>query len=273
MRFPLLSLVAVALCCSAFPATGQTTQGVVKDMATGAPVADASVVLLDSRGRVQRGTLTELDGSFVLVAPEKGKYTIRVGAAGYVTKDTPELQLNDDAVQQIDILLISNDPQSGPPGFNARMQRDEGEFLTRADIEAGGTNVFTELLRYTPGVTIVPLPAPTQRDPEVEEDRSHLAPAQANTVRLKATQTPTGARQRLEVSDDCVPVLWVDGLWWGPIDGASERGPDGKLFPDQIEAVELYNHPSILPSQFDSGREAQNCGVVVVWTRSMAERP
>jgi len=141
-----------------------------------------------------------------------------------------------------------------------------------SDIDASGTNVFTELLRYTTGVTIVPLPSRVSGDSLSEEGRSHLDPASAYTVRLKATRAPTGARQRLEAADDCVPVLWVDGLWWGPIDGASDRGPNGRLFPVEIEAVELYNHPSILPAMFDSGTDAQNCGVVVVWKRGLVRR-
>jgi hypothetical protein len=272
MRLALLFLVPLALCSIAFQMDGQTVKGVVRDMANGAPIADASVVLLDSRGRVQRGTLSDPDGSYVLVAPGKGKFKIRVGAAGYITKDSPDLELAENAEEQIDVVLVSDDPDAGPPGFNARMQRDEGEFLTRADIDASGTNVFTELLRYTSGVTIVPLPTRVAGDSLSEEGRSHLDPASAYTVRLKATRTPTGARQRLEATDDCVPVLWVDGLWWGPIDGASDRGPNGKLFPDEIEAVELYNHPSILPALFDSGADAQNCGVVVVWTRGLVKR-
>ena len=64
---------------------------------------------------------------------------------------------------------------------------------------------------------------------------------------------------------DCIPVLYVNGAWWGPVDEAGDRGPDSRLVPADIEAIEIYNHPSILPDQFNSGKEAQDCGVVVLW--------
>ncbi len=62
-------------------------------------------------------------------------------------------------------------------------------------------------------------------------------------------------------------MLWVDGLWWGPIDQASSTGPDDVLLPSDLTAIEMYNHPSILPDQFNSGRDAEECGVVVVWRK------
>ena len=54
--------------------------------------------------------------------------------------------------------------------------------------------------------------------------------------------------------------------WWGGIDSASPTGPNGAFVPADIQGIEIYNHPSILPDQFDSGRDAL-CGVVVVWTK------
>jgi hypothetical protein len=204
-----------------------------------------------------------MDGSYVLQAPDDGSYTIRAGAAGYATKDSPELRLKKDQVAEIDILLLSTDPAGGPPGFNLRMERGEGEFLTRQDIEESGTNIFTELLRYVPGITIVPLPQAVLTD-SLAGGRTF---SNYSTVRLKTPRNQAGFRHRLEEAEDCVPVLWVDGLWWGPIDEASATGPDTKIFPRDLEAIELYNHPSILPDMFDSGREAQDCGVVVVWTQ------
>ena len=52
---------------------------------------------------------------------------------------------------------------------------------------------------------------------------------------------------------------------------SSPFGPDGALAPGDVEAVELYNHPSILPDQFDSGHDSL-CGVVVVWTSRSLKR-
>lgn len=275
MPFKAIATLLLILSSATIRVDAQTVTGIVKDLASGMPIPDASVVLLDGRGRVQRGTLSEPDGSFVILAPNDGRYTIRVGAAGYTTKDTPELNLEEGSETQIDVLLVSDNPTAGPPGFAQRMDTGEGEFLTRQDIESSGTNAFTELLKYTPGVTIVPLPiqnpSETARGDTLGGAR-RLNTGSDFTVRLKPSRDTGGLAYRGEVSDDCVPVLWVDGLWWGPIDAASDRGPDAKLYPRELEAVELYNHPSVLPDQFNSGRDAQECGVVVVWTREGTTR-
>jgi hypothetical protein len=256
----------------------QTVTGVVKDAGSGTPVADASVVLLDDKEKIQRGTLTELDGSFTITAPKAGTYSLRVGAAGYNTTDAPQFELEDGQTSDIDILLASA-TETGPPGFAARRSRGEGEFLTREEIHQAGSGELTEVLRFVPGVTVVPLPQAgdnATRPPTIANqvprenirDSSEAARggrAAYNTIRIKPDRATAGVRFSGEEAPDCVPVLWVDGQWWGPIDEASDGGIDGKFLPTDIEAIEIYNHPSILPDQFNSGKDAMDCGVVVLW--------
>ncbi len=276
---PAISLPAVLLACAfAFPLSAQTVQGSVKDMGSGAPVADASVVLLDHRGAIQRGTLSQPDGSFVIQAPKAGKYVLRVGAAGYETKDSPEFQVEGNGTAEITVLLISNTATVWPPGFDLRRSQGKGVFLTREDIENASVNQFTEVLRYVPGITVVPLPpsANTGRPPTIAmsyivvdpQDSVEIARggrAGFNTIRIKPDRATAGVTHIGEGPADCIPVLYVNGTWWGLIDEACDSGPDGKFVPSDIEAIEIYNHPSILPDQFNSGREAQECGVVVLW--------
>jgi hypothetical protein len=254
----------------------QTVQGLVKDMGSGAPVADASVVLLDDRGAIQRGTLSEPDGSFVIQVPKAGKYVLRVGAAGFETKDSPEFEIEGNGSADMTVLLISN-TTTGPPGFDQRRAQGKGIFLTREEIENTGANQFTEVVRYVPGVTVVPLPpsANTGRPPSIAQttavdtqDSVEIARggrAGFNTFRIKPDRATAGVTHVGEGPADCIPVLYVNGAWWGPLDESSDAGPDGKFVPDEIEAIEIYNHPSILPDQFNSGREAEECGVVVLW--------
>ena len=254
------ALVIAMVLGSVHSGAAQTVQGVVKDASSAQPIADASVVLLDEQGRIQRGTLSDPDGSYVIVAPEGGKYVLRVGAAGYQTTDSPAFEVADDGVAELSILLAS-EGETGPPGFDYRRRLGEGQFLTRDDIEKAGSNRLTEVLRFVPGVTVVPLPADIFRDPsEVARGGREF-----QTVRVKPDRATAGVRHQGEADADCVPVLFVDGTWWGPIDGASDSGPDGKFVPSDVEAIEIYNHPSILPDQFNSGKEAQDCGVVVLW--------
>jgi len=264
-----------------FPLAAQTVSGTVKHGGTGEPIADASVVLLDRNGRVQRGTLTEPDGTFSLVAPEKGNYALRIGAMGFVTRDTPPLRIEGDDARPLEILLTPEDESGRLGGFAERMARGEGIFITREDINARSGNRFTDIMRFVPGVSVIPLPEGERLNdwtstPGFNTDISRRDEAdpggvtQFSTIRVKAGQDfrnrNAGAVQRGETANDCAPVLWVDGLWWGSVDEASPRGPDLALLPDDIEAIEIYSHPSILPEQFNSGRDAL-CGVVVVWRK------
>ena len=264
----------------------QTLRGTVKDGNTGVPIADASVVLMDEDGRIQRGTLTEPDGSFVLVAPDNGVYTLRVGAANYAVQNTPPLSVETSDEAQVDVLLQSEDQPIGPPpGFAQRMSRGEGQFITREQIEASPGDRFTDVFQFTPAVAVIPMP-PGSRMNAAESTPGYMTrysrrsdelaggARQYMTVRIKAGRDfknrVVGAVQQGEPVNECVPVIWVDGVWWGNIDRAGPDGPDGAFALGDIEAIEIYNHPSILPDQFNSGRDSL-CGVVVVWRR-MSEK-
>lgn len=284
MRFgrigSILALIPV-LALTAMPLRAQSVTGVVRDGRTGEPVADASVTLLDKNGRVQRGTLTEPDGTFVLVAPEKGSYSLRIGAMGFATRDTPPLKIESDAVAPLEILLRSEDAGGPLAGFEERRAKGEGIFLTTEDVSKHSGSRFTDILNFTPGVSIIPLPESDRLASWTSSEgqstrigrRDDLRPSGTfdyKTVRIKANadfrSNVSGTVMPGELANDCPPVLWVDGIWWGSIDEASEVGPDGALVPGDIAAIEVYNHSTVLPEQFDSGRDAL-CGVIVVWKK------
>ena len=274
----------VALLC-AIPAVSlhsQTMRGTVKDGNNGVPIADASVVLMDSDGKIQRGTLTEPDGTFILVAPDEGLYTLRVGAASYAVQNTPPLSVLEGQEAQVDILLRSEDLPSGPPpGFAQRMARGEGQFITREQIDQSPGDRFTDIFQFTPAVAVVPMPAGSRMNASEStpgymtgysrrSDELSGGARQYMTLRIKAGRDfknrVVGAVQQGEPVNECVPVIWVDGIWWGNIDRAGPDGPDGAFALGDIEAIEVYNHPSILPDQFNSGRDSL-CGVVIVWRK------
>ena len=279
----------VALLC-AIPAVSlhsQTMRGTVKDGNNGVPIADASVVLMDSDGKIQRGTLTEPDGTFILVAPDEGLYTLRVGAASYAVQNTPPLSVLEGEDAQVNILLRSEDLPSGPPpGFAQRMARGEGQFITREQIDQSPGDRFTDIFQFTPAVAVVPMPTgsrmnATQSSPGSMTSFTRRSDAMAGgarqymTLRIKAgrdfNNRVVGAVQQGEPVNECVPVIWVDGIWWGNIDRAGPDGPDGAFALGDIEAIEVYNHPSVLPDQFNSGRDSL-CGVVVVWRKQSSKQ-
>lgn len=277
---------ALLLILPATSAIAQTLQGTVKNGDSGAPIVDASVVLLDEDGTIQRGTLTEPDGSFIITAPSEGTYTLRVGAAGFEVQNTPPLRIEESGEFQVDLLLQSENREAGPPiGFRQRMAAGEGIFITREQIEERAYSRFTDVFQFTPAVKVIAMPISDRMNsatstPAVMSNFSRRAEAllggvnQYMTLRVKAgrdfNSMNVGATQQGERANDCAPVLWVDGIWWGNIDRASADGPDAAFAPGDIEAIEIFNHPSILPAQFDSGRDSL-CGVVVVWRKRTEE--
>jgi len=277
------------------PIAAQSIRGTVKDRDTGAAIIDASVVLMDENGRIQRGTLAEENGSFFVAAPAEGSYVVRIGAAGYVTFDTPSLQLREERTQLLDIVLIPDPSFSGPPrAFIERMELGLGEFITPRDIGEQSNARFTDLLQLSPAITVVSMTA----SPESNTSAGALALAPVLTrrnatdasrklletesggvtnlvtVRIKTDpelrQRNLGAVEQRGQTDDCEPVLWVNGIWWGGIDTASPTGPDGAFDPADIVGIEIYDRASDLPAEFDSGLDAL-CGVVVVWTKKNEE--
>jgi hypothetical protein len=286
MRNLTISIALTALIPAA-TLQSQTLHGTVKDSDSGTPIADASVVLMDDAGRIQRGTLTEPDGSFVLVAPGAGTYTLRVGAAGYAVQDTPPMRVEDGTDARVDLVLQSENQQSGlPMGVTQRMASGRGIFITREQIEQRSGDRFTDIFQFTPAVRVIALPASSRMNaaestPGQMTSFSRRGEAavgsitQPMTLRIKAgrdfNQAVVGAVQQGEQAHDCPPVLWVDGIWWGNIDEASSFGPNGALAPGDVYAIEVYNHPSVLPEQFNTGRDSL-CGVIVVWTSRSVKR-
>ncbi len=265
-RFALMALVLPV------SVHAQVIQGRVLHVSSGDPVRDASVVLLEGE-QIRRGTLTELDGSFIIEAPKSGTYTIRVGAAGFTTWDSRPIKVGTDAPVEMMVRLSEEGAGNLLAGFDRRREGGQGTFLTKDEIKKGGRD-FTDVMRLVAGVSVVPLPIDSSL--VASQDAARIGGEYAGrnyTVRIAGggvQQRAVGAGQTREASTDCVPVLWVDGRWWGPIDKASDVGPDGTLIPRDLERIEVY-HKSEVPPEFDSGLDTL-CGVIVVWTKSAKEK-
>ncbi|NIM49775.1 MAG: hypothetical protein GTN62_05900 [Gemmatimonadales bacterium] len=248
-----IALSAILALPTAGELAAQTVRGVVVNAATGDPVADASVVLLDSKGQIRRGTLTAPDGSFSLAIPENDTYTVRVGGAGYSTWDSQPMKLRTDEASELEVRLA---PVGGETGwmeaFYQRRATGNGTFLTAQDIQERGGDRFTDIMQHLSGVSVVPLPG----------SRDYF------TVRLAGSHAGAeraGVRHRGERSGDCPPQLYVDGKWWGTIDDAGDRGPDFELLPRDLAGVEIYT-AAVVPDEFYTGRESL-CGVIAVWRK------
>ena len=219
------------------------------DRTTGDGISNASVLLLNEAGVIQKMTVSDPAAAYSVVAPAPGTYTFRVDAPGYNTHNEPpfsvlagrilELEIRVWSLTELAPVVVTAEAQPFAPGplegFYERKRLGRGEFVTREEIEQRGAVRFTDILRAVRSISVVP-----------------LAGGSGYTVRLKGT---TLAR-------DCPPMLWVDNVRWGAAD--ADGGPDRALFPSDVEGVEVYR-PSAVPLEFASGDTS--CGAVVVWTR------
>jgi hypothetical protein len=260
-----VAAVALAAATAPTPLAAQIIKGIVRDAATGQPVADASVVLLDRGGRIQRGTLTEADGLYALVCPKEGSYTLRVWGPGLSTWDSPPIEVG--GTETVDFEIRVHREGAGViEAFARRRESRDGIFLTAEDIERMNVERFSDIFRHLVAVRVIGLP---DRPRPLAADNPNLPVDRHFTLRLGRPNyqpQPAGAGRRGEALGDCPPLLWVDGQWWGSIDEVSDTGPDVKLVPSEIAAIEVYSPPQV-PSELNNGREAELCGVVSVWRK------
>src|SRR3954469_6000251 len=80
-RHPVLTaLLSTSLACIA---SAQSVQGHITSAATARPLGGAIVQLVDTTGVGSAGTLVKGDGSFALMAPRTGRYTLRTLRIGF----------------------------------------------------------------------------------------------------------------------------------------------------------------------------------------------
>ena len=91
-------LLTVACACVAVGApvaiAAQEVTGVVHIAGSTSPASGATVVLIDSVGRIVRGTIVRNDGSFVLHAPVAGHYRVRARQIGFSPDSSGALDLD-----------------------------------------------------------------------------------------------------------------------------------------------------------------------------------
>lgn len=241
--------IAFALCVTALamPAAAQMQMaslvGVVRDT-TGAPVSGVEVWLRGS----DLYTHTADNGGFRLLDINPGDAKLTVRRMGYepITVDIRlSAGVRDTVVISMSMVAASiagvNVEEERMTrstrllkGFWDRRASGFGHFVTRDEIDAKNAHNFTDLVRMTPGLSVI-------------------------TV---------GGRQSIRFRNsggrgDCPPQYWLDG------NRIENAGPD-EFVPGTIEAVEIYNGVATIPPQFSPKMVSfggKTCGAIVVWSR------
>ncbi len=212
--------------------------------ANNAPVSGARVGLMGSSA----AAITRADGSFVLDSLPSGTQALVVRQLGYrPTEQTVELSSR--APARATVKLGAFVPELSPVEVVSR--REEGlqkvGFLDRKRTSAGGTFIdpetiekrqailFTDLLRSVPGIRVQTMNGQAQ---------------------IYSTRTSS--------QDGCMNV-WVDNAPWRSLEPGDL---DSFVRPPEVAAIEVYQGTN-LPVQFQT--TGQNCGAVVVWTKTRVD--
>lgn len=259
-RVCLMAGLAAAALLAARPAPAQVlVRGRLLDEASGAPIHSARVALTANRGRWRSEILTDSTGSFTFEDVSPGPYRLRASRVGY--RDAAgQLRLSADSVVELELRLavasialapvtvVTRSRRNVSPvleGFYGRLERGQGRFVTREEIEQRRPVRVTDMLRNIPNLN------------------SH---------------SPRGGvggsvMTRGSSGDRCTVVFFVDGMLVSqPSMGSPFRGGarqdqaiDDYVQPGDVEGIEVYRGESDTPAEFIT--RWVSCGTVVIWTK------
>src|SRR5713101_6907665 len=155
----LISVLVISAAAALAQLSTASLNGVVRD-STGAVVPKASATLHNSDTGVERNTFTNDAGTYVFSDINPGRYTLKVGAPSFSTKQVSDFVLAVSQTATIDIVLAPG-AQTEVVSVEAtteQLQASSAELGTVVatkqvnDLPLNGRN-FTQLLSLTPGVS------------------------------------------------------------------------------------------------------------------------
>ncbi len=253
----MLRNVTVALLLLTPHAQGQTLRGRILDSVTREPVMLAYVGLVTDGESMAVAGLADTEGRFEVRAPDAGDYFVYISRTGYETLMDGVFALGPDGVLDVQIGLrpipveleeIVVEADRGPMsllernGFYDRAIGGRGVFMVREEIERVAIDRVTDVFRRIPLLDVVES-RPLTGGPQVFQNPE-----------LRVVRN----------GQYCSPTLYIDRHVVNSGSLGSVR-PDDYVIATEIDAIEVYTRPSEVPVGFD---ELNNCGVVLIWTRS-----
>jgi Carboxypeptidase regulatory-like domain/TonB-dependent Receptor Plug Domain len=260
LRVCLLAGLAAAALLAARPAPAQIlVRGRLLDASGGAPITSARVSITGSRGRWRAETLTDSAGGFQFEDVRPGPYRVRASRVGY-REAGGTLRLSADSVVELELRLavasvalapvtvVTRSRRSVSPvleGFYGRLERGQGRFVTRQEIESRNPVRVTDMLRNIPNLN------------------GHAPRGGVGG----------GVITRGSTGDRCTVVFFVDGMlvsqpsMGGPFRGSprQDQAIDDYVQPTEVEGIEIYRGEADTPAEFVT--RWVGCGTIVIWTR------
>lgn len=256
-RGALIGACLVALCSTAAAsqsghATASVTGTIVDE--AGAAVKGVEVLVIGARLSVFTGDR----GEFKFPALATGPHRLIARRAGY-RPDTADVELEaGDAValwleltqvtallDRVDVTAEYESPRLR--GFEERRLRSiGGRFVSPADIRAQAPTETSDLLRRVMGVRLA--------------DSMHVLVPVSN----RGNKVVRVGQQLMSVP--CVMRIGVNGFIVDPTFSMNS------ISPLDIHGIEIYNGPASIPPEFNRTAADLYCGLIMIWTKSGAER-
>ncbi|HET6763051.1 MAG TPA: hypothetical protein VFH27_05245 [Longimicrobiaceae bacterium] len=259
--FAALALVACATQPSRLSAQagGGSLRVRVTDAETHMPVPRARAALLDGRVLVAGD-----DGTLLIERLEAGTVVLEVSHLGHATRRAMG-QVPADGAGLLEVALrpealrIAGVTASGAPtrnrqllGFYGRVERGNGQYFTRAEIERINPGQVSELFRLVPGMLLVNTLA---------GDRPVMEGGQGGGLKSDAGVSTLAGGGPQRGAGTCPILYFLDGT---PIDVA-QGVISAEVDVREVEGVEVYRRVAMAPPQFR--RTGEYCGVVLIWKR------
>ncbi len=233
--------------------------GRIVEMEDGSPVEGAEV-RIEGAARV---ATSDAAGRFQLPSVPAGRRALEVEHLSFgVHTDTVELEPGATLRVQIEVppravelegleVTAERRYRGRMSGFEERMERGRGEFVTREQIARRENQPLPRIISSRSNSLRLACPSHPGRNPTGTVGRCWLE----NRRAMRSLQGPSA----------CPMEYWLDGSF------LSSGFDITQLDPHDVEAIEIYPGPSTIPVRFKVG--SANCGVVVIWTREAGGEP
>lgn len=228
-------------------------RGQVVEEETAAPIAFASLRILDDDLRLLGRTETDREGYFTFVVREQTGVHLESERIGYEATRTPflwfdghdyfelEVRLDREVVLLAPLEVLGRRRMESPilESFKHRTRLGMGWYITRDEIQARNPSRVTDLLMEAPGVRLA-----------------------SSGLGLRRVVEMRGAS-----AGGCPVQVYIDGMHLNKNDGPADLrvvAIDDFVSPESVLGIEIYRGLATVPAEFLN--TYAKCGVVALWT-------
>ena len=241
-----------------------TLRGVVVDSISGAPIANAVVMVVGSSAT----GVTNAIGAFQLTLTHGRSLVLQFHSDEHRSMEV-EIDFPDEHVPQVDLGTIPLPPAAlpldslvvegaGPEGtpdlaeFHERMGRGVGHFITEADVATRKPTRVSQLFRSIPSVKLRCRGGSgcvVTSERQIRQSIRIDLPSPRDTLATEFANPPD------TLGTDCPIPVYVDGVPRADMDVDA-------LAPEDIAGIEVYTG-ALAPAKY----RGNNCGLILIWSK------